>query len=74
MITQKKDIVPLELLVSATLDDGRTISAGAKIYFSEESLMTQPWAKTPRKIPELLGDKEVLVVDLKDAVLVSYEA
>lgn len=69
LVAQKVNIVPLTVLVDTVLADGTSIPAGTKAYILEEALSTQPWAKQIKKIPDLLGDKECLIVDIKDVIL-----
>lgn len=69
LVAQKVNIVPLNVLVTTVLSDGTVVNAGSKAYILEELLSTQPWAKQIKKIPDLLGDKECIIVDIKDVVL-----
>jgi hypothetical protein len=73
MVAQKKNIIPLKVLIGVVLSDGTRIEAGTKAYLSEEELSTQPWAKQVKQIPDILGDTPCILVDSKNIIFFSEE-
>ena len=73
MVAQKKNIVPLKVMLDSVLADGTVIPAGSKAYLSEEDLSTQPWAKKIKQIPDLLKDANCIVVDIKSILFFTTE-
>ena len=74
MVAQKKNIIPLKVLLTTVLSDGTRIEAGSKAYLSEEELSTQAWAKQMKQIPDLLGDTPCILVDSKNVIFFSEES
>lgn len=65
---QKTNLVSLELLVDAMLNNGNVVKAGSKVYFVEEFLYTDQVAKRVRSGGIVGG--EFVVLDLKNAVAI----
>ena len=75
MTKNKVGMESLELLVDAIVnlgyDSQRHLAAGSKIFFKEETLYVQPWA---RKVFESEQFPEgFIIADLKDVVFIEEE-
>ncbi len=73
-VTQKTDLVGLELLTHAVIDlpsGPTTYPIGSVAYFREDELMSAPWAKEVRKCDAVEGP--FLIVEFKKAVLIATQ-
>ena len=71
MVSQKKAVIGLTLLVDANLSSGKTLNKGSIVYFNEETLVDpNSGAKSVKKSDFIEG--EFIVMDFRHAVAVVF--
>lgn len=68
---QKTAVVGLKLLVQADLKDGVSLLPGTTVFFKEEDLHTQAWAKKLYNTEGIEG--QFMIVNLAQTEFVDYE-